>query len=157
MFVAISADWCDMGGGGAVWWVVAWAFARVGLSAGRKPPRGDISLGVDSGFQLQRAKSPKLVVLPPSRQPGGSRAGMVARLSLIHSTPQAAFSGRGLGRGPLQRGLAQKYPSFFFFSMLPASSESIRRPCRSENVVSSISWMISGRVVALESTAPESG
>ena len=41
--------------------------------------------------------------------------------------------------------------------MLPASSLSISRPCRSEKVVSSISWMISGSVVAVESTAPLSG
>src|SRR6266581_1834717 len=48
----------------------------------------------------------------------------------------------------------QKYPSCFFFSMDPAESWSIIRPCRSEVLHSSISWMIFGRVSASDSTAP---
>jgi hypothetical protein len=51
----------------------------------------------------------------------------------------------------------QKYPSAFFFSMLAAWSWSMARPCRSEVVVSSISWMTCGSVVASLSTAPVSG
>ena len=51
----------------------------------------------------------------------------------------------------------QKYPSCFFFSMEPEESWSITRPCRSDEVVSSISWMISGSVAAVLSTAPVSG
>src|SRR5690606_38171593 len=43
----------------------------------------------------------------------------------------------------------QKYPSCFFFSMDAAWSWSITRPWRSEVVVRSISWMISGRVAAV--------
>ena len=51
----------------------------------------------------------------------------------------------------------QKYPSCFFFSMLAAESWSMARPWRSLVVVSSISWMISGKVAASLSTAPVSG
>ncbi|MCY1540071.1 hypothetical protein D9M68_756850 [compost metagenome] len=51
----------------------------------------------------------------------------------------------------------QKYPSCFFFSMEAAESWSITRPWRSEVVVRSISWMISGSVAASDSTAPVSG
>ena len=52
----------------------------------------------------------------------------------------------------------QKYPSCFFFSMLASpASLSIARPWRSDVVVSSISWITSGRVVASLSTAPVSG
>ena len=55
-------------------------------------------------------------------------------------------------------GLAfQKYPSRFFCSIDPASSWSITRPWRSEFLASSISSMISSRVVALLSIAPVSG
>ncbi len=52
---------------------------------------------------------------------------------------------------------AQKYPSRFLVSIEPSSSKSIRRPCRSDCLVSSISRMISGSVVADERMAPESG
>ena len=51
----------------------------------------------------------------------------------------------------------QKYPSCFFFSIDAAWSLSIARPCRSDVVVSSISWITSGRVLAVLSTAPVSG
>ena len=51
----------------------------------------------------------------------------------------------------------QKYPSCFFFSMDAAGSWSITRPWRSEVVVSSISWMMSGSVSASLSIAPVSG
>ena len=51
----------------------------------------------------------------------------------------------------------QKYPSRFFFSIEPASSLSIRRPCRSLVRASSISWMISGTVTAVDSCAAVSG
>ena len=47
----------------------------------------------------------------------------------------------------------QKYPSCFFFSIEAELSKSITRPWRSEVVVSNISWMISGRVSASDSTA----
>src|SRR5690606_11950935 len=47
----------------------------------------------------------------------------------------------------------QKYPSCFFFSIEAAESWSITRPWRSELVVSSISWITSGSVVAVLSTA----
>ena len=53
--------------------------------------------------------------------------------------------------------IAQKYPSCFFFSIDAALSWSITRPCRSELVVSSISWMIAGSVSARLSIAPVSG
>ena len=58
---------------------------------------------------------------------------------------------------PKSRPPAQKYPSRFFFSIDAAWSWSMRRPWRSLVLVISISWMISGNVVALDSTAPESG
>jgi hypothetical protein len=51
----------------------------------------------------------------------------------------------------------QKYPSCFFFSMDAAWSLSMARPWRSDVVVSSISWITSGRVRALDSTAPVRG
>lgn len=51
----------------------------------------------------------------------------------------------------------QKYPSFFFCSIDPASSWSITRPCRSEFLARIISSMICGNVVALLSIAPVSG
>ena len=51
----------------------------------------------------------------------------------------------------------QKYPSCFFFSIDPVESWSITRPCRSEVVASSISWMMSVSVSASLSTAPVSG
>ena len=54
-------------------------------------------------------------------------------------------------------GDVQKYPSTFFFSIDAAASWSMTRPCRSEVFASSISWMISGSVAALLSTAPVSG
>ena len=43
----------------------------------------------------------------------------------------------------------QKYPSCFFFSIDAGWSWSMTRPCRSEVVVSSISWMIAGQRVGL--------
>ena len=51
----------------------------------------------------------------------------------------------------------QKYPSRFFCSMEPDWSKSITRPSRSERVATSISPMISGSVVAVDSIAPDSG
>ena len=54
-------------------------------------------------------------------------------------------------------GDVQKYPSIFFFSIDAEASWSITRPCRSDVRASSISWMISGSVDALLSTAPVSG
>ena len=51
----------------------------------------------------------------------------------------------------------QKYPSCFFFSIEPAESWSMTRPCRSEVVVSNISWMIAVSVSASDSTAAVSG
>ena len=51
----------------------------------------------------------------------------------------------------------QKYPSIFFFSIEPDWSWSMARPWRSLVRVSSISRMMSGKVVALDSTAPVSG
>ncbi len=51
----------------------------------------------------------------------------------------------------------QKYPSCFFFSMEAAESWSIMRPWRSDVFVSSISWMTSGSVAAVDSTAPDNG
>jgi len=51
----------------------------------------------------------------------------------------------------------QKYPSCFFFSIEPVESWSITRPCRSDVVASSISWMMSVSVSASLSTAPVSG
>ena len=51
----------------------------------------------------------------------------------------------------------QKYPSCFFFSIEAAWSWSMARPWRSDVVVSSISWMMAGRVAAVLSTAPVSG
>jgi len=51
----------------------------------------------------------------------------------------------------------QKYPSRFFCSIDPASSWSIMRPWRSLLRATSISWMISGSVVAVLSIAPVSG
>src|SRR5207248_3920978 len=56
-----------------------------------------------------------------------------------------------------QVGDVQKYPSIFFFSIDAEASWSITRPCRSDVRASSISWMISGSVDALLSTAPVSG
>src|SRR6185312_6256326 len=51
----------------------------------------------------------------------------------------------------------QKYPSRFFFSMEEASSESIKRPWRSEVVDLRISAMMSRSVSASDSIAPVSG
>ena len=51
----------------------------------------------------------------------------------------------------------QKYPSCFFFSIDPLWSWSMTRPCRSDVVVSSVSWMTSVSVDAVLSTAPVSG
>ncbi len=51
----------------------------------------------------------------------------------------------------------QKYPSRFFFSIEEASSESIRRPWRSEVVDLRISAMMSRSVSASDSIAPVSG
>ncbi len=51
----------------------------------------------------------------------------------------------------------QKYPSCFFFSMEPALSKSMIRPCRSDVVASSISWMMSISVAASLSIAPDNG
>ena len=51
----------------------------------------------------------------------------------------------------------QKYPSCFFFSIDPVESWSMTRPCRSEVVASSISWMIPLKVSASLSMAPVSG
>ncbi len=51
----------------------------------------------------------------------------------------------------------QKYPSCFFFSIDPEESKSITRPCRSEVVVRSISWITAVNVSASLSTAPVSG
>ena len=64
------------------------------------------------------------------------------------------------GEEPLdvcERTGAQKYPSRFFVSIEPSSSWSMRRPWRSLLLESSISRMTSGSVVAVLSTAPESG
>ncbi len=47
--------------------------------------------------------------------------------------------------------------AYRFFSIDPAWSWSIRRPWRSEVRVRSISWMMSGRVSASDSTAPVKG
>lgn len=51
----------------------------------------------------------------------------------------------------------QKYPSRFFFSIEPASSLSMSLPCRSLVRVTSISAMISGMVVAVDSWAAVNG
>src|SRR6185312_7308124 len=51
----------------------------------------------------------------------------------------------------------QKYPSRFFFSIDEASSESIRRPWRSEVVALRISATMSCSVSASDSIAPVSG
>ena len=51
----------------------------------------------------------------------------------------------------------QKYPSRFFFSIDPASSVSISRPCRSDLVAARISAMMSSSVSASDSIAPVSG
>ena len=51
----------------------------------------------------------------------------------------------------------QKYPSCFFFSIEPDTSKSMTRPSRSDVVASSISWMTSGTVAAVLSTAPVRG
>ena len=51
----------------------------------------------------------------------------------------------------------QKYPSRFFSSIDPEWSWSMTRPSRSERVAKSISWIISGSVVAVDSMAPDSG
>ena len=51
----------------------------------------------------------------------------------------------------------QKYPSAFLSSMLADCPLSIARPCRSEPVASSISWMMSFISVALLTVAPVSG
>ena len=51
----------------------------------------------------------------------------------------------------------QKYPSRFFFSIEEASSESMRRPWRSEVVDLRISAMMSRSVSASDSIAPLSG
>ena len=48
----------------------------------------------------------------------------------------------------------QKYPSCFFFSIEPALSKSMIRPCRSDVVASSISWMMSVSVVGLALDRP---
>ena len=47
--------------------------------------------------------------------------------------------------------------AYRFFSIEPAESWSMTRPCRSELVVSSISWITCGNVSAVLSTAPVSG
>ena len=70
----------------------------------------------------------------------------------IHAEPGA---GGVLGR--LFKARHQKYPSRFFFSMDPASSLSIRRPCRSEVRAVSISPTIFSSVSASDSIAPVSG
>jgi hypothetical protein len=54
-------------------------------------------------------------------------------------------------------GCAQKYPSFFFFSIDASPSRSIRRPCRSDDELRSISRISSGTLCASLGTAPESG
>lgn len=51
----------------------------------------------------------------------------------------------------------QKYPSRFFFSIEPASSRSIRRPCRSDVRAVSISPTMASSVSASDSMAPVSG
>src|SRR3954451_1746500 len=51
----------------------------------------------------------------------------------------------------------QKYPSCFFFSIDPEASKSMTRPCRSDVVVSSVSWMMPVSVSASLSTAAVSG
>ncbi len=60
--------------------------------------------------------------------------------------------GREIGRN-----IHQKYPSRFFFSIDEASSESIKRPCRSEVVALRISATMSRSVSASDSIAPVSG
>src|SRR5271163_1693641 len=57
----------------------------------------------------------------------------------------------------VNRNIHQKYPSRFFFSIEEASSESIRRPWRSEVVALRISATISRSVSASDSIAPVSG
>ena len=57
----------------------------------------------------------------------------------------------------INRDVHQKYPSRFFFSIEEASSESIRRPWRSEVVDLRISAMMSRSVSASDSIAPVSG
>ena len=51
----------------------------------------------------------------------------------------------------------QKYPSRFFFSIEEASSESIKRPCRSDVVALRISATMSRSVSASDSIAPVNG
>ena len=54
-------------------------------------------------------------------------------------------------------GAFQKYPSRFFFSMEPASSRSISRPCRSDVLAVSISPTMASSVSAFDSMAAVSG
>src|SRR6185437_132993 len=69
-----------------------------------------------------------------------------------------AVAARSFFLGCGGRGAAhQKYPSRFFFSIEPASSWSMRRPCRSELVESRISAMMASSVSAADGTAPVNG
>ena len=65
--------------------------------------------------------------------------------------------GFDVAAGELDETGHQKYPSCFFFSMEAEASLSMTRPCRSEDVATSISSTMSSSVSALESMAPVSG
>ena len=89
-----------------------------------------------------------------SKDDTGCAAGELERPSR-RSASRHRSSGRGIGGSARRR--HQKYPSRFFFSIEPASSLSMRRPCRSEVVDLRISAMMSSRLVASDSIAPLSG
>src|SRR6185437_1880155 len=82
------------------------------------------------------------------------------RFAVVHRTagqePQQVLGPRRLGRAPWRR-VHQKYPSRFFFSIDAASSLSIKRPCRSDTRVWSISATMSSIVSAFDSIAPVKG
>ena len=81
-------------------------------------------------------------------------AGKEAQQRLVLVRVQVRFD---VGRNEIRDVRHQKYPSCFFFSIEADWSWSITRPCRSEVVVSSISWMIAVSVSASLSIAPVSG
>jgi len=81
-------------------------------------------------------------------------------LAVVHAAagdePQQALGFVLLQVGGDVRG-HQKYPSCFFFSIDAAGSWSITRPCRSDDVATSISAMTFSSVSAPDSIAPVSG
>ncbi len=100
--------------------------------------RGQLVLEDQLGVVEQASDQRRLAVVDGS---AGEEA--QERLALLLGDIAVQVAGRPGCRDDV---VHQKYPSRFFFSIEPASSRSISRPCRSEVRATSISWTMSSSV-----------